>query len=776
MTGTDSFFSSISGRGGVGAASRPALLALGCYVASSLILFANSPAYGAEEAAALEEIVVTAQKREQNLADVPVAITAFTSQSLLESGLDDARDLSAITPGFFGVATNSFLETFSIRGISTTDLGFGGDPSVAIYKDHVYQGRTGASLGHFYDMERVEVLKGPQGLLFGRNSGAGTIHLITAKPDPERTGGYAHAGAGERGVIEFDGAINLPLSDNAALRIAAFHAEEDGWIDNLQGGSERGGHENTGGRASIGFTGERASVTATVEYEERQTSGTLYTLIDPVSREPFTGDIWTIDSEVLDTDTDESDLLSLTLLVEYDLGFATFSSITGFKDHDFYYFEDVDGVPDQYINYIQDQSGDYLSQELRLVSDDSGDFSWFLGASAYWEDINADFSSVSDEETTCFYTFGDSCAAIYPYFYGFEWPGGTPDGLVRESGVGRGEYNGWALYGEATYRLNERFDVSLGLRYSYDKKKYAMEAPYGDSYLSPVVLLGFNLPYALEDSENWDDLSPRAVLRYKPNEDLTLYASFTKGFKSGGYDSFAVTGLDPYTFEVIPGVTMLNPFDPEKIYSYEAGLKALLFDGTTQVDIAVFYYDYEDLQLGTFKGTLFEVDNVGTVEGYGVEAQLHSRPNRHVEFRLGVALSDTEADDVSLDTCSGLDFVSDCNGNRLPSHPKETINAGLTLYYPMDPGEWFLGAQYIYVGSWFSDLNNEDVLREPSFNKLDVRAGFSHRNWMVWAYLENATDEQWYGATSDFFEDGTYPISFLQNRPRTVGVRLLYEF
>ena len=212
-------------------------------------------------------------------------------------------------------------------------------------------------------------VKGPQGLLFGRNAGAGTIHLITAKPDPERTGGYAHAGAGERGVIEFDGAINLPLSDNAALRIAAFHAEEGGWIENLQGGSDRGGNDNTGGRASIGFVGERASVTAMVEYEQRQTSGTLYALVDPVSGDPYSGDVWAIDSEILDTDTDESDLLSLTLMIEYDLGFATFSSITGFKDHEFYYFEDVDGVPDQYINYVQDQSGDYLSQEPRLVSE-----------------------------------------------------------------------------------------------------------------------------------------------------------------------------------------------------------------------------------------------------------------------------------------------------------------------------------------------------------------------------------------------------------------------
>ena len=752
-----------------------AMRALNCGATSLLALFAMAPAYG-EDAAALEEIVVTAQKREQNLAEVPVAITAFTSESLLESGLDDARDLAVFTPGFFGAATNSFLETFSIRGISTTDLGFGGDPSVAIYKDHVYQGRTGSSLGHFYDMERVEVLKGPQGLLFGRNAGAGTIHLITAKPDPQATGGYAHAGAGERGVIEFDGAINLPLSDNTALRIAAFHAEENGWIENLQGGSDRGGNDNTGGRASIGFIDERTSVTATVEYEERQTSGTLYAILDPFSGEPYTGDIWAIDSEVLDTDTDESDLLSLTLLIEYDLGFATFSSITGYKDHEFYYFEDVDGVPDRFINYIQDQSGDYLSQELRLVSDDSGDFSWFVGASAYWEDIAADFSSVSDEETACFYGFGDSCAVIYPYFFGFEWPGGTPDGLLRESGTGEGEYNGWALYGEVTYRLTEHFDVSLGLRYSYDRKEYTMEAPYGDSYLSPAILLGFNLPQALSDSENWDDVSPRAVLRYRPNEDLTLYASFTKGFKSGGYDSFAVTGLDPYTFEVVPGVTTLNPFGPETVHSFEAGLKALLFDGTTQLDVAGFYYEYEDMQLGTFKGTLFEVDNVGEVEGYGVEAQLHSRPNRYIEFNLGIALSDTEADGVSLDTCARLDLVSDCNGNRLPSHPKETVNAGLTLRYPKDPGEWFLGAEYIYVGHWFSDLNNEDVLRQPSFTEVNVRAGFSRQNWTLWAYVENAGDEQWYGATSDFFEDGTYPIAFLQNRPRTVGVRLLYEF
>ncbi|MCY4563162.1 MAG: hypothetical protein OXE40_01635, partial [Gammaproteobacteria bacterium] len=149
---------------------------------------------------------------------------------------------------------------------------------------------------------------------------------------------------------------------------------------------------------------------------------------------------------------------------------------------------------------------------------------------------------------------------------------------------------------------------------------------------------------------------------------------------------------------------------------------------------------------------------------------------RYVEFNLGIALSDTEAGGVSLDTCARFDFVSDCNGNRLPSHPKETINAGLTLHYPTDPGDWFLGAEYIYVGHWFSDLNNEDILRQSSFTEVNVRAGFSQQDWMMWVYIENATDEKWYGATSAFFGDGSFPISFLQNRPRTVGVRLLYEF
>ena len=191
----------------------------------------------------LDEITVTATKRAESVMDVPLAISAMSGEAIREFNLNDIKDLIAFTPGIAGNSKDSFLDFVNVRGIRTIDFGNGGDPSVSLYKNGLYQGRTGSAVSSLYDIERSEVLRGPQGFLFGRNSVSGAFNIITAKPHLEETDGYVELDAGERGVLVFEGAVNIPMSDTFAVRLAGYHSEEDGYVPNLAGGPDLIDHD-----------------------------------------------------------------------------------------------------------------------------------------------------------------------------------------------------------------------------------------------------------------------------------------------------------------------------------------------------------------------------------------------------------------------------------------------------------------------------------------------------------------------------------------------------
>ena len=224
----------------------------------------------------LEEVIVTATKREESLMDVPLAITAMSGDFIREVNLNDIKDLIQFTPGISGNSKDSFLDFVSVRGIRTIDFGNGGDPSVSLYKNGLYQGRTGSAVSSMYDIERAEVLRGPQGFLFGRNSVSGAFNVITAKPDLDGFGGYAEVDVGERGVFVFEGALNTPISDTFGLRIAGYHSEEDGYVKNLAGGPDLIGHEKQAVRVSARYDNDRLTTDLFVEYEDRDQTGTVY--------------------------------------------------------------------------------------------------------------------------------------------------------------------------------------------------------------------------------------------------------------------------------------------------------------------------------------------------------------------------------------------------------------------------------------------------------------------------------------------------------------------
>ncbi len=359
--------------------------------AISSVLLAGTIATPAS-AQMLEEVMVTATKRTESVQDVPLAITALSGDFVNDVNLDDVKDLVSYTPGITGNSQDSFIDAILVRGIRTQDFGVGGDPSTAFFKNDLYEGRNGVVVTSLYDIERAEILRGPQGFLFGRASVGGAISVHTKRADPTAgVGGYLQADLGERGRAAVDGAINIPVNDEFAMRLAGYYSEEDGFAKNFFDGEDKIEHEKKAIRWSGTFEKDRLGIYPFIEYEEREQSGSMYRAVDR-------GDIWDtwqaalgplelrgsdedLDSDISLGENDDSEILTVGLKIEYEFDKFVLTSNTGYKDHDYYYSEDYDGTPRDINTYQQDQTGEYFQQEIRLTSNTDGKLSWYAGAS-----------------------------------------------------------------------------------------------------------------------------------------------------------------------------------------------------------------------------------------------------------------------------------------------------------------------------------------------------------------------------------------------------------
>ena len=497
----------------------------------------------------IEESVVTAERRPELLGDVPLAVSVFTGEFIKDVNLDNPQQLGAFTPGLGGDSADSFIDVFQLRGIYTFDFGVGGDPSISFFKNGFYQGRNGPVITSFYDIDRVEVTRGPQGFLFGRNSIAGALNTITNRPQLGRVQGDVGVDLAEYGRVTLDGVANVPLGEQGAVRLAAYSSVHDGHVpdafdpsrDDLIGG------DTQAFRLSARRQWEATDVNAMVEHESREQSGTIYrplaaswATFEDVYDVDLAGTRYESPADLADGEADDIDILSTTLEIEHDLEWATLTSLTGYRDHDYFYAEDFDGSPLRVNHYHQDQTGDYAEQELRLVSDDDGALAWYAGVSWYRENIDVLFTTLSDEDALCAYYnyYGYHTCQDYYAYLGYEFTP-NPAGLVEPNRV-VGRYSGWAAYVDLNLALSERFDVGVGLRHTSDTKRFSNEAYEVDSDLGPYLTLGFTTDGPVEATKTWRDLAPRALLRFRPNDDWTWYASVTRGYKSGGFGSFAL--------------------------------------------------------------------------------------------------------------------------------------------------------------------------------------------------------------------------------------------
>jgi len=765
---------------------------------SAALLATSLPAQSQQ----VEEIIVTATKREESLQEVPLAITALTGNFTESVNLDDVKDLISFTPGITGNSQDSFIDAVSIRGVRTQDFGVGGDPSAAIFKNELYEGRNGSAVTSLYDVDRSEVLRGPQGFLFGRNSIGGAISVHTRKADIEGGySGYVDVDAGERGRLTVEGALNIPVSDSFAMRVAGYHSQEDGFVYNFASDSDLIEHDKQGVRWSTTFEKNQLAINTWVEYETREQSGSVYravtegdywdTLLD-VFGDAITpaGGERDADSDQSLGDNDNADILTIGARIDYEMDAFTVSSITGYKDHDFFYTEDYDGTPLNINNYQQDQTGDYFQQEFRLVSNGDSPLSWYAGVSFYKEEIDTLFTNSGDEDAFCNY-YGNyyypgngitDCASYYDYFYpGSPWPA-SPDDLLTEPGRVIGEYTGWAAYLDLTYAITDSFDVSVGVRYTDDEKDFSINVPNPESNLGPYWAYLFSTDGAINSSNSWSDTQMRVVGRYRLNDNHLVYASFTEGFKSGGFGSFAL--VDANGDRVTGGETDLSEadgyrarqFEPESVDSYEFGYNGSFADGRADVRLTGFFYDYQDLQISFFDtdSGANTVENVGQVDGAGLVGSVTAAFSENWDLYLAASWLDTEATGVQQ-VCDG-DTVEACEGSSLFWAPEWAGAAVLTGRFPIGGGEISGSLEAFWEGERGGGWGAFPETTIDANTQMALRIDYiSSGNWQAGVYVENLTDEFTYDGQNN--NGGILPSHFFGHRmPRTAGVRFRYSW
>jgi iron complex outermembrane receptor protein len=741
----------------------------------------------------IEEVIVTAQKREQSLQDVPIAVSAFSEDMLKKANVEDLRGLSDLTPGFSGRTEDSFNDALSIRGISTNDFGIGGDPSVGIFMDGFYEGRTGGAITSFFDMAGAEVVKGPQGTLFGRNAIAGAISMRTNKPN-EEFGGNVSVGLEEYNHFDVTGTINIPLSDKWAFRASGHHFQDDGYLENLSGGPDLGAHDRTAGRMALRYTGDTWDTTATLFYEDRKGTGSVYwdTSNPDLPKDKVTSDLG-------DGSTDDSQILRFTLEAQAELsGGYSLTSITGYKTFDYHYLEDYDAVGTRVNNYLQDNEDDYFSQEFRLNSPDDGDVYWFVGASFYKETVDGTFASIYDENALCT-RISQTDAADFdgpvdpalgcadPNFATY-WEADPADlvgGLDNkyEYSYANGDYKGYALYADLTYQASENLDITLGGRYTYDEKSFENNLPDSGGVLGNNFGFEFSTDGFITDKKDWDDFTPRLAATYTVNDNVTLYGNVSKGYKSGGFATFGFDLVDEDEDGVADPGTTLRAFEPETVVSTEVGVKYRSSDRTLQTNVAFYHYDYDNLQLVYFSNGSSLVANVANAVGQGMEVDTRWYPAENFDLYWGVSVSDSEIKSVSQEF---LDEggCEDCVGNELWFDPGFTSALIANYHIPLsDSREMTLTLEHQYEGKKYSGPDNFESVAVPSYNVVNLRLGYdSGAAWTAMAYVENVTDELYYErGWENAGRDNTGGYGLVNtlvwpSRGRVFGVKFSYDF
>ncbi|MCG6867661.1 MAG: TonB-dependent receptor [Gammaproteobacteria bacterium] len=697
-------------------------------IISVITLGMTQTAWSAQSGGVIEEVIVTAEKRTSNAQDTPIALTAYDSEELAIRGINDISDLQFSVPNLIVSPNSQSPVTYAyIRGIGSDQLVAGFDPGVSYHIDGVYIGQPSSMPGDLWDMERVEVLRGPQGTLYGRNTTGGSINVITQDPSEEFEA-LMDVTAGNYDDVRVRGVVNGKITDGISGRIAAIDQQNDGYQDNLYNSQHTGDVTDYSSiRGKLKFDlGDSADLVLTAQRFQN------YGNQSQKRREPF--DSIPVYAGAIPNPSDphkvakdyheklqlKNTFLSARLTWDLELGAlgpATLVAVSGYVNNNWYQNADIDqsSNPIQYQTWSMDTN--QFTQEIRILSAGEGPWEWLAGVFYFNENLDSD------------YLFDD----VSPFGFTF-YNGGSLD---SES---------YAAFGQLGYDFRDGghpFKVSAGLRYTSDEKKI-------DEYQQ---IPAFGVDLSGKDSDSWDQYTGQVDFNYFFRDDIMAYITLSHGYKGGGYS-----------------LGQFDNYDPEKMDAIESGVKSQFWEGRAQLNVAAFYDKYKDLQVNFLEFTSFTTDNAAKATIKGVELEFLILPVDDLSIGVNATWLSAEFDDYQFTP------TIDLSGETLNRAPKYTTQ----LFAQYD---WSLGkngvvtarADYYWQDKVYYRVQNIARHEADSFFTADARLMWTSPadRWVVDAYVKNLTDEK--NLRNLTVSDGlsTGDNSFVSYYPpRTYGVRV----
>lgn len=688
-------------------------------------------------------IVVTAQKRAQNLQDVPVSVTAFDDKMIAEAGFTNSLSIGDQVPNLeiktFGGVPNIF-----IRGVGNNDFNSSSIGPISVYRDDVVVASTGSQIFSLFDLERIEVVRGPQGTLFGKNTTGGAVQFFSKLPGDEFEGN-ARVGYGRYSLFEGEVAASLPITDNFSVRIAGLVRKRDGEKRNLFNNTDAINVDEAAARAIFRLRpGPDTDLRLTVgggrdrsDYLENKPVGTinggdLFGYTDPFPNNDralnFNG-----------PSRNFSDNVFVNFVAQHDFGDWSIRSLTGYDKSEVDNAVDVDGGPFRIDEIVFLTDAEQFTQELQLSYDD-GTLNAIAGLYYFYED----FGARSNADLVGELTFAQGALPLITQ-------------ATRKN-------NAYAVFGQATYAVMPELRFTAGARYTIDKVRATHQADLIPGFFDMNIPNGAPVPLVpfanLRDT--YKSFSWRLGVDYDVTDDVLAYFSVDKGFKAGGFNIGIITSLAERT-----------QVDPETLISYEVGLKSTLFDRNLRFNLSAFYYDYKDLQVlsvntqaGSAVPTL-GLDNAADATIKGVEVETFATPTDWLDLGLNFGILDAKFKNYlsgAIDPVTGQ--PRDFSGNRMPGAPKFTLSANAQVTVPAGRFETRWRAEYNFTGKkFYNNAEDQLVSSGEGYGLLNLRISlvdpdndwelaFWGKNVTDKAHIVDATDLRGFGLVPRYFGEG----------------------
>ena len=757
-------------------------LFIGVFLGSAAAVAESSSSAVAGAEGQIEEIVVTAQRRDQDVQDVPISMTALSGDTLNVYRLEQARQLASVVPNLNVLQTygENVAPIITIRGVNSQGWSFGDPSTTTVYSDDVPLNNTWAHGFALYDLERVEVLRGPQGTLFGRNSTAGAMHFVSAGPGQELDG-YARLTQGNYGKSRIEAAVGGPVSDRLGLRVAGVWEEADGAVKNIPDKGDAAWVDYSAMRFVLDF---QATDDLDIRFKGQfgQSDGAPMNLHNSLRPHPFTAmntegydgtrfnnpgpasDYTESNLSLTDDEMFEDlDVTQLGLTINWQLGDdLLLTSVTGFLDVDSLSVYDEDSSALDIITTVGDHAFDGVSQELRLASNNDSPFQWIIGG--FYSDDSSESTFVID--LTDLYRVAYYFPATSASFAGVD----TGYGALNDYEM---DTSSWALFAHTSYEWTDKFTTTIAVRHTEDDLDLALstdgytEFPKTSalSFVDKSIHETYGGTISRTSSDAWDGTTWRVGAEYSAKDDLLYYASISTGYKSGKQNLYGTYGY---------------PVAPENVTSYEVGVKSRLSDNRVTLNAAVFYYDYSDYQTYEYlpnppgvenaTGYTFVWGNIPEVSYWGAEIEMLARPVENLNIRLAYGFVESEIEQYFDD--APIDFT----GNTILNINDSDFSALISYDFSLgDKGSLSPQFESSYMGDLHPDTANVAPILDGYWThnaSLNYRSSGGRVG--VSAFVENMSDDvnlarQFYTETSI----GT--TGFNVTRPRTYGVTISVE-